>query len=108
MSKYLLIESRDPFDSRSFQKHCELAASLAKGGAEVTVFLVENAVLAARAAADARDLHELGRRGVTLLADEFALRERGITAAQLSHDVRPAALTALVAELGNGTKAIWN
>jgi sulfur relay (sulfurtransferase) complex TusBCD TusD component (DsrE family) len=108
MPRYLLIESRDPFESRSFRQRCELAAALASGGSEVTVFLVENAVLAARAAADARDLHELGRRGVTLLADEFALRERGITTAQLSRDVRPAGLDALVAELGTGARAIWN
>ena len=46
--------------------------------AAVTLFLVENAVLGARAGAKVRDLEKIARAGVRILADDFALRERGI------------------------------
>ncbi|HEU4530962.1 MAG TPA: DsrE family protein [Steroidobacteraceae bacterium] len=108
MQRYLLIESRDPFESRSFARRCELAAALAGEGAEVTVFLVENGVLAARETARVREIEHLGSLGVRVLADEFALRERGIPTAQLARAVRAAPLDALVTALGKGAKAMWN
>src|SRR5262245_45993940 len=78
MSNYLLIESRDPFESKSFAQRCELALTLLGEDTGVTVFLVENAVLGARAGAKANGLEKLAKAGVRLFADEFALRERGI------------------------------
>ena len=48
MARYLLIESRDPFDSNDTGFCQDLAKQLA-GGNEVTVFLVQNGVLPARA-----------------------------------------------------------
>ena len=47
MAKYLLIESRDPFDSGDVGEFYELAAGLAQDGNEVTFFLVQNGVLPA-------------------------------------------------------------
>ncbi len=108
MASYLLIESRDPFESRGFAQRCELASTLAADGAQVTLFLLENGVLAARAAAHVREIEHLGHLGVAVLADDFALRERGITAAQLAREVKPSPIDALVVELGRGAKAIWN
>jgi sulfur relay (sulfurtransferase) complex TusBCD TusD component (DsrE family) len=108
MSSYLLIESRDPFESRGFGQRCELAAALAVDGASVTLFLVENGVLAARGSAQVRELEKLGRSGVSVFADEFALRERGITVGELAGQVKAVRLDALVERLGTGAKAIWN
>lgn len=108
MASYLLIESRDPFESRGFAQRCGLASALVADGAQVTLFLVENGVLAARAAAHVREIQDLGRLGVAVLADDFALRERGITAAQLAREVQPSPIDALVVELERGAKAIWN
>ncbi|HSC06113.1 MAG TPA: DsrE family protein [Steroidobacteraceae bacterium] len=108
MTSYLLIESRDPFESHGLAQRCELASALVAEGAQVTLFLVENGVLAAREAAQVREIEELGRLGVTVLADDFALRERGITPAQLAREVKPSLIDALVEELGRGAKAIWN
>ena len=108
MADYLWIESRDPFESGGFAQRCELVLALLADGAQVTLFLVENGVLAARAAARVREIEELGRRGVAMLADDFALRERGITAAQLARGVKSSPIDALVVELGRGAKAIWN
>ena len=48
MAQYLLIESRDPFDSNDVGYSYGLARGLVEGRNEVTLFLVQNGVLAAR------------------------------------------------------------
>ena len=73
----------------------------------MTVFLVENAVLAARTGARYAQFGRLRRAGVTLIADEFALRERGIPVGELVPEVKAGRIDLLVAELGRGAKAIW-
>jgi sulfur relay (sulfurtransferase) complex TusBCD TusD component (DsrE family) len=108
MAQYLLIETRDPFASKGFAQHCELAAALVNDGAEVTLFLVENGVLAARGSARVHELERLVPLGVLVLADEFALRERGISVSELTDQVKGVSLDALVERLGSGAKAIWN
>jgi sulfur relay (sulfurtransferase) complex TusBCD TusD component (DsrE family) len=108
MSRYLLIESRDPFDSSGFAQRCELALALRADGAEVTVFLVENGVLGARAAARLREVEKLAKSGVHLLADEFALRERGVSPGDIAATIRSVPLDQLVGQLVAGAKAIWN
>ena len=45
MANYLLIESRDPFDSNDTRFLYDLAKQLAQQGEAVTVFLVQNGVL---------------------------------------------------------------
>ena len=50
MAKYFLIESRSSFDSAQVSQNYQLASDLANAGNETTLFLVENGVLAARAA----------------------------------------------------------
>jgi hypothetical protein len=108
MSRYLLIESRDPFESTGFAHRCELALALRADGADVTVFLVENGVLGARAAARLREVEKLAKSGVHLLADEFALRERGMGPGDVAGTVHAAPLDMLVGQLVAGAKAIWN
>jgi|SRR5262245_22554636 len=107
MASYVLIESRDPFEGRGFGQRCDLAAALARG-ATVTLFLVENGVLAGRSHARTNELERLARCGVTVLADDFALRERGISTGELSSHVRCAALDVLVEQLGAGAVVLWN
>lgn len=106
MSQYLLIESRDPYEARCFSQRCELALTLLAESAGVTVFLVENAVLGARTGASAPGLERLAKAGVTVLADEFALRERGVD--ELAPHVTAATLDSLVGALAGGAKALWN
>ena len=48
MADYILIESRDPFESAEIGGFLDLADGLAKEGGAVTLFLVQNAVMAAR------------------------------------------------------------
>ena len=106
MSGYLLIESRDPFESKCFSQRCDLALTLLGQNAGVTVFLVENAVLGARAGAKSRELERLAKAGVRLLADEFSLRERGIR--DLAPHVVSVDIDSVVGELAGGAKALWN
>ena len=56
MAGYLLIESRDPFESNDVGYYYELAGGLVEAGNQVTLFLVQNAVLAARPSAQAPQL----------------------------------------------------
>jgi sulfur relay (sulfurtransferase) complex TusBCD TusD component (DsrE family) len=109
MAKYLLIESRDPFDSADVQNLYELADGLAEQADELTVYLVQNGVLPTRrGSAAAPQLATLARKA-NVLADDFSLRERGIPEADLATGVRTAGiddLVELVAE--NGRKVLWH
>ena len=69
MADYILIESRDPFDSAEAGRFLDLAEGLAKEGSEVALFLVQNAVMAARHGAKAGALAALAANGVRVLAD---------------------------------------
>lgn len=108
MASYLLIESRDPFESNDARYFYELAASLARAENDVTLFLVQNAVLAARAGEHTPWFADLGKAGVRVLADDFSLRERGIAKARLSEGVAAAGVEAIVDRLGTGARALWH
>ena len=110
MANYIFIESRDPFESRDTQFIEQTATALKQRGHEVTVFLVQNGVLATRSGA-ARGAH-LGRlagAGVTVFADDFSLRERGIEAGELWAGVRPASIETLVDLIVRpDAKTVWH
>lgn len=109
MTNYVFIESRDPFESRDTQFVEETATALKGRGHLVTLFLVQNGVLASRRKARGSCLARLAKAGVTLLADEFSLSERGIQSGELLEGVRPVAIDALVdALVAEKTKAIWH
>ena len=48
MPSYLFVESRDPFESRDVEEGYRLLTDLAAQPIPVTLFLVQNGVLAAR------------------------------------------------------------
>jgi predicted peroxiredoxin len=108
MAEYLFLESRSPAESGEIARSCALAAALAARGEQVTIFLVQNGVLAAREGAGAADLQAAARAGVRLLADDFSLRERGIPADRLRAGVAPAPLETVVDRLASGAKSLWN
>ena len=109
MTNYVFIESRDPFESRDVRFVEETAAALKERGHEVTVFLAQNGVLAARRNPGDSYLARLTEAGVNLLADDFSLRERGIETAGLRPGIRAASIEELVdAQLQDNTKAIWH
>ncbi|MEX2431228.1 MAG: DsrE family protein [Dehalococcoidia bacterium] len=111
MAKYLLIESRDPYQHADARSLYTIADDLAKAGNAVTVFLVQNGVLPARRNAKDSPLDGLrsNAQGITVLADDFSLKERAISADRLADDVKPVPIEDLVDLLAEpGTKAIWH
>ncbi len=108
MSRYLFIESRDPFESNDVTFAYELASSLAKAGNEVTVLLVQNGVLPARRGARAEDLRAVVRSGVKVLADDFSLAERGIDPSRLAAGIEPAPIGIVVDHMAEGAKTLWH
>jgi hypothetical protein len=108
-SHYVFIESRDPFESPDTAFVADTATALNGRGHAVTVFLVQNAVLATRAGARGSRLPALAGAGVNVWADDFSLRERGITAGEMTPGVRETPIDALVDLLTQaGTKAVWH
>ena len=78
MADYLLIGSRDPFESNDVTRLYAVAENLVKHGKQVTLFLVQNGVLAARDSGKSAALSAAADNGVEILADEFSLRERRV------------------------------
>jgi hypothetical protein len=104
MANYLLIESRDHFARDGF---CSvLAGTLARGGVQVALLLVQNGVLGARAGAQAGALARMAAAGVALYADEFSLRERGIQDAA-PHAVR-APIRLVIDRMCAGWSPVWH
>lgn len=108
MSKYMLIESRDPFDSNDVAFSCELAAGLAQAGHEVTLLLVQNGVIPARRGVKADGLAVVMKAGVKVLADEFSLAERGISASRLAEGIAATPLDVVIDHMAAGHKTLWH
>lgn len=108
MAKYLFIESRDPFESADATAFSELIQGVANRAHDVTVYLVQNAVLAAREGSKYSDrIAQLVRNKIKVLADGFSLKERAIS--KPVDGVEVADMDRLVALLLEpGTKAIWH
>ena len=108
-SQYVLIESRDPFDSADTAFVTDTAAALRARGRAVTVYLVQNGVFATRAGARGSHVPGLTQAGVTVLADDFSLRERGIEAGEIASGVREALIDSLVDLIMHpDTKTFWH
>lgn len=108
MAKYLLIESRDPFESPDTANFAQLAEDLAKDGHVVIFFLVQNGVLPARHGARSGTLASLAGKGIEVLADEFSLQERGIGSIRLIPGVKPTTIDIVIDHLVDGAKALWH
>jgi predicted peroxiredoxin len=108
MADYLLIESRDPFEVASVTSFLRIALDLKKAGNTVTLFLVQNGVLPTRKGVRADDLAQLTASGISVLADEFSLKERAIGKNDLAGGVKSAPIDIVIDKLASGSKAIWH
>ena len=108
MAKYLLIESRDPFDSADSEYFCELVEGISSRGNEVTLFLVQNGVFPLRSGSKHSDsIAALLEDKVKVLADKFSLKERAINKPLAGVEVTDIdRIVDLLLE--PGTKAIWH
>ena len=107
MSRYLIVTSRDLYEYASSSQVLELAGALKNRGHEVTLYLIENGVLAARRGAHlAARLSDLSRAGVTVLAEDVSAKARGIE--QLADGVRLSNMDELADLIVDGCdKVIW-
>ena len=108
MPGYLLIESRDPFESTGVARTYELAIQLRAAGHEVALFLVQNGVLAVRSGARRTELDKVIGTQIEVLADDFSLRERGISSAGLIGGVRVSPINSVVERMAAGWNALWH
>lgn len=110
MARYVLIESRDPFGSTDPPWLYDLAADLTARGEEVTLFLVQNGVLAARKNVASSPLRGIRERNVAVMADSFSLRERGIREEDRTPQVDAAGIDDLVDLIlaHPGTRVLWH
>jgi hypothetical protein len=107
MDSYVLIGSRDP-DGPDSRRCYGLAGMLADSGADVTVFLLQNAVLAARrTSGGAAALSSLANR-TAVVADTFSLRQRAILATELADGVASGDIDDLIdMVMVDGRKVLW-
>ena len=108
MAKYTLIASRDPFESKEAGHYYDLAEDLVREGNEVTLFLVQNGVFAARKSDASKPVEDLTGKGVTVLADSFSLKERGIPEDRMTAKVKASGLEIIIDHMAEGRKVIWH
>jgi predicted peroxiredoxin len=108
VSQYVMIQSKSPWESGEVGHFYALARELRQAGGEVTFFLVQNGVMAARTGAKDPGLDQLLGANVKVLADDFSLRERAIDPKSLKNGVRPSPIDQVVDLLASGAKALWH
>ena len=108
VSKYLLIQSKSPWESGDVAHFYALASELGHAGGEVTLFLVQNGVMPARAGAKDAALDQLLGSQVRVLADDFSLRERAIGPGAMKRGIRTSSIDEIVDLLSVGAKALWH
>ena len=110
MSRYVLVESRDPFESRDVTYFYSLAKDLAAKGEQVTLFLVQNGAFASRKGGKENPLAGVVDSKVEVLVDAFSLKERGIPDSERLPGARPADIGELLDKImaQEGTKVLWH
>ena len=111
VAQYILIESRDPFEYGDSLYMYDLAGDLSAKGNDVTLFLVQNGVLTTRKAVKDNPLPKVQQRapGIVVQADDFSLRERGISTSNLVDGVSVSSVDDLVNLLvQDDAKLVWH
>ena len=100
--------SGSPLDAADVAINVANACNLAKRGHSVVLFLVQNGVLPVRRGANAETIAAAIDAGVTVLADDFSLRERGIGSDELATGISASPLESVVDFLASGAKTVWH
>jgi hypothetical protein len=108
VSRYVLIQSKSPWESGDVGQFYSLARELGQSGNDVTFFLVQNGVMSARNGAKDPAFDQLVGAKVRVLADDFSLRERAINGDALKQGVSPSPIDEIVDLLAGGAKALWH
>ena len=107
MSRYVVIESHDPFQVDASPEFFELALSLARQGHDVAVLFLAAGVQATLAGRHSFWLAELRRAGVAVLADLSAVLAAGFVPAQLNAGVQATPAGIALDDLLQGRKRLW-
>ena len=108
MSRYLLIQSKSPWESGDIGHFYSLARDLGQAGNDVTFFLVQNGVMSARNGAKDAAFDQLLGSKIRVLADDFSLRERAINRETLKGGVSVSPIDEVVDLLAGSAKALWH
>jgi sulfur relay (sulfurtransferase) DsrF/TusC family protein len=96
MTSHVFIASRGPWDCDEQRTIFEVSISLANAGAVVTIYLTDNAVLAAQAQTAKRWLKPLTDARIELLVDPTSMSQRGLRVEDLAPRVDMLPLNELV------------
>ena len=106
MKRYLLVDSRDLQEYSGSDFILQTATGLKQKGNEVTLYLIENGVLAARQGAVAsKRLTDVSKAGVKVLAEDSSLLTRGVMT--LAAGVEKATLDTLDDLVVDFDQVIW-
>ena len=108
MANYLIIESREPDDTFADASFTDWVCQLRQMGHPTTVFLTQNAVIAARKGCVFNEqLTTLLESKVTVLVDEFYATEKSIDV--FNDGVEPSDMDRLVDQImSESTRTIWH
>jgi sulfur relay (sulfurtransferase) complex TusBCD TusD component (DsrE family) len=107
MKKWLIVNTRDAYESHECQAITELAVGLQAAGNTVNVFLAENGVLSARRDTNMPALTQLLKRGIAVVGDAFSARERGLTSDSLTPGIELAPIDYVLDRLCHDWHVIW-
>lgn len=110
MSEFVIVESRDPFDSVDVEFTRSTAVELAAKGHRVTVYLIQNGVLPLRKrSSKATFVEDLQKNKVIVWADDFSLKERGIASSELVAGVETVSIDRFVKKVvEDKPKTFWH
>ncbi len=109
MEQYLLIESRDHFESNEVNYFYNLSMDLKKQKNDVKLFFLQNAVFSLRKnIPNSENISNIISLDIPILADEFSLKERGIFQENLRHGIIISTLDIIIEYMLNHVKVIWH
>ena len=108
MSNYLLIETQDPLEFKDTENFISLAKDLKTQGNSIVYYLVENGVFPARRCSFSSTLESLLKMGVTIYADKFSLKERGISKNVMLSGLKIVDTDEIIDLIADGHKTLWH
>jgi predicted peroxiredoxin len=109
MFRYLLIEAGSSCEWIGVCSLIDVASQLIQDGRHVDLFLIQNGVLMARDRLSSQLAEIVQRQGITVWVDDWSLKARSLTPADLVSGVRVAGVKELIELLTRPCcKSVWH
>lgn len=109
MNSYLLIETRDHFESLGVNQSYQLAVDLKNKKNDVKLFILQNAVFSFRTnIAIYEPIENIIKKDIPIFIDEFSIKERGIDRKNLRKEIVVSSIDVILDHLVNKSKVIWH